>query len=88
MNAFYRLGRLIRRGFAAVGLVVVVVMATPFVSWWAQAYAGPFQQPKGDVLILLSAAADDRGGISYSSYWRARQAVFACFPRAAMRKLN
>jgi uncharacterized SAM-binding protein YcdF (DUF218 family) len=29
------------------------------------------------VLILLSAAADDASGISYSSYWRARQAVMA-----------
>jgi uncharacterized SAM-binding protein YcdF (DUF218 family) len=29
------------------------------------------------VLILLSAAADDLGGISYSSYWRAREALFA-----------
>jgi uncharacterized SAM-binding protein YcdF (DUF218 family) len=40
-------------------------------------YSGPIEQPKGDVLILLSAAADDEGGISYSSYWRARQAVLA-----------
>ena len=31
----------------------------------------------GNVLILLAAANDDRGGISYSSYWRARQALFA-----------
>jgi len=35
------------------------------------------ERPTGDVLILLSAAGDDRGGISYSSYWRAREAIFA-----------
>jgi uncharacterized SAM-binding protein YcdF (DUF218 family) len=29
------------------------------------------------VLILLSAAADDNNGISYSSYWRARYALVA-----------
>jgi uncharacterized SAM-binding protein YcdF (DUF218 family) len=53
------------------------VIATPVVSWWARAYAGPIERPTGDVLILLSAAGDDRGGISYSSYWRAREAIFA-----------
>jgi uncharacterized SAM-binding protein YcdF (DUF218 family) len=62
---------------AAIGLVTVLVISTPIVSWWVRAYSGPIEQPKGDVLILLSAAADDRGGISYSSYWRARQALFA-----------
>jgi uncharacterized SAM-binding protein YcdF (DUF218 family) len=67
----------LNRLLAAIGLITVLVIFTPLVSWWAQAYAGPIEQPKGDVLILLSAAADDHGGISYSSYWRARQAIFA-----------
>jgi uncharacterized SAM-binding protein YcdF (DUF218 family) len=71
------LGRLLVGLFAAIGFITVVVMSTPVVSWWARAYAGPIQQSRGDVLVLLSAAADDRGGISYSSYWRARQALFA-----------
>ena len=57
-------------------------MATPIVSWWALAYSGPAcsgpaGQPKGDVLILLSAAGDDKGGVSFSSYWRARHALLA-----------
>jgi uncharacterized SAM-binding protein YcdF (DUF218 family) len=56
---------------------MVVVVSTPLVLWWAHAYAGPIEQPKGDILILLSAASDDNGSISYSSYWRARQAVVA-----------
>jgi uncharacterized SAM-binding protein YcdF (DUF218 family) len=60
-----------------IGLLTVLVITTPIVSWWALVYSGPIEQPKGDVLILLSAAADDEGGISYSSYWRARQAVLA-----------
>jgi uncharacterized SAM-binding protein YcdF (DUF218 family) len=69
--------RLLIRLLAAVGLVTVLVMTTPIVSWWALAYAGPLQQPKGDILIMLSAASDDKGGISFSSYWRARHALLA-----------
>jgi uncharacterized SAM-binding protein YcdF (DUF218 family) len=38
---------------------------------------GPIEQPKGDILIVLSAARDQNGGMSFSSYWRARQAVDA-----------
>jgi uncharacterized SAM-binding protein YcdF (DUF218 family) len=71
-------GRALNLLLAGIGLITVLMISTPIVSWWAQAYSGPIEQPKGDVLILLSAAADDQyGGISYSSYWRARQALFA-----------
>ncbi len=70
-------GRVAYHLLAAIGLAVVLMVFTPFVSWWAQAYSGPLAQPKGEVLILLAAAADDRGGISFSSYWRAREAVYA-----------
>jgi uncharacterized SAM-binding protein YcdF (DUF218 family) len=58
-------------------LITVLATATPVVSWWAHAYSGPIEQPRGDVLILLSAANDDQGMISYSSYWRARYALLA-----------
>lgn len=74
------LRRVVRRAEQALaffGLLVLLVVATPLVSWWASAYAGPMERPKGDVLILLSAAKDENGGISYSSYWRAREAVYA-----------
>ncbi len=72
-----RMARVTERILAVFGLLVLLVVSTPLVSWWAELYAGPMEQPKGDVLILLSAANDEYGGISYSSYWRARQAVFA-----------
>jgi uncharacterized SAM-binding protein YcdF (DUF218 family) len=68
---------LIRRILLAIGVLTVLILTTPLVTWWAMAYAGPIEQPKGEVLILLSAANDDNGGISYSSYWRARQALVA-----------
>ena len=71
------IGRWLGRVLAGIGLITVLVISTLMIGWWARAYSGPIEQPKGDVLILLSAAADDRGGISYSSYWRARQALFA-----------
>lgn len=65
------------RFFAAVGFVTLLVIVTPIDSWWAHAYAGSIDQPRGDVLILLSAANDDHGFIAYSSYWRARYALLA-----------
>jgi hypothetical protein len=71
--AAHKAGRLLTE----IGLVIVLLISTPIVSWWTRVYSGPIDQPKGDVLILLSAATDDRGGISYSSYWRAHHAVFA-----------
>ena len=77
MKMLHKAGIWLNRVFAAIGLITVLVIATPVVSWWARAYAGPIERPRGDVLILLSAAGDDLGGISYSSYWRAREAIFA-----------
>lgn len=69
--------RWIYRLLAIFGLLTLLVISTPLVSWWARAYAGSIDQPRGRVLILLSAASDDANGISYSSYWRARMAVLA-----------
>lgn len=70
-------GRWLNHLFAAIGMIVVLVTVTPVDAWWARAYSGPIDQPKGDVLILLSAASDDQGLVSFSSYWRARYALLA-----------
>lgn len=72
-----KLGHLLMGLLAAVGGITVVVLATPIVPMWAHVYSGALEQPKGDVLILLSAAADDEGSISYSSYWRSRYALLS-----------
>jgi uncharacterized SAM-binding protein YcdF (DUF218 family) len=77
MRILHKAGVWLNRLLAAIGLITVLVISTPIVSWWAGAYSGPIERPRGDVLILLSAAGDDLGGISYSSYWRAREAIFA-----------
>lgn len=65
------------RFFATAGFIVVFVVLLPISGWWARAYSGPIEQPKGDVLVILSAASDDDGLISYSSYWRTRYALMA-----------
>ena len=77
VTATGKLRRGLTRLLVSIGLITVVVVATPVVSWWARAYSGPINQPSGDILILLSAASDDNGNISYSSYWRARFALLA-----------
>lgn len=77
MSLLRRVNRWLKRALILIGLGTVLVISTPLVSWWGRAYAGPLKRPKGDVLILLSAAGDDNGGISYSSYWRARYALLA-----------
>jgi uncharacterized SAM-binding protein YcdF (DUF218 family) len=70
-------GNWIIRILAAIGFIVVFVTVTPIDGWWAHAYSGSLEQPRGDVLILLSAANDDDGLISFSSYWRSRYALMA-----------
>jgi uncharacterized SAM-binding protein YcdF (DUF218 family) len=65
------------RLFAVIGVITILAITTPLVHWWAIASAGPIEQPKGDILIVLSAARDQGGGMSFSSYWRARGAVNA-----------
>jgi uncharacterized SAM-binding protein YcdF (DUF218 family) len=77
MNIMRSASRWFTRAFAVIGLVVVLALATPIDRCWAYAYSGSIEQPKGDVLILLSAASDDKGLISFSSYWRARYALLA-----------
>jgi hypothetical protein len=46
MTALRKAGRWLNRLLVAIGLITVLVMATPIVSWWALAYSGPIEQPK------------------------------------------
>src|SRR5262245_47178399 len=62
-------------GLATLGLFVVVATATPLVSWWATALAGEWQEPDGDVLIVLGGSELGDGLIGTSSYWRSVYAV-------------
>jgi uncharacterized SAM-binding protein YcdF (DUF218 family) len=62
---------------AATGLLVLTVMFTPLVPWWAGKLAGPMDNPTGEVLIVLGGSALEDGIIGQSSYWRSVYALRA-----------
>jgi uncharacterized SAM-binding protein YcdF (DUF218 family) len=62
---------------AALGLLYVTVSATPLVDWWARALAGRWEDPGGDVLIVLGGGQFEDGIVSESSYLRSVYAVRA-----------
>ncbi len=55
----------------------MLVTVTPLVSWWAGVLAGPWQDPDGDVLIVLGGSLLENGVMGPSSYWRSTYAVLA-----------
>lgn len=65
------------RILALIGAAVLIVTATPLVSWWASWYAGAWNDPSGDVMIVLVGDTLDPYLIGRSSYWRSVYAVRA-----------
>jgi uncharacterized SAM-binding protein YcdF (DUF218 family) len=65
----------IGRLLAGLGLLMVIVTTTPLVSWYARQLAGPWNDPRGDVLIVLGASTLTPGIIGESTYWRAAYAL-------------
>jgi len=61
----------------AIGIAWMLVTFTPLTRWYAQALSGPWQQPQGDVLIVLGADEPSYGYIGLASYWRSVYAVRA-----------
>ncbi|HET8548697.1 MAG TPA: YdcF family protein, partial [Bryobacteraceae bacterium] len=59
---------------AGIGLLFVFVTITPLVPWWIKVLAGPWREPRGDVLIVLGGSMVDEV-IGYSSYWRSVYAI-------------
>jgi uncharacterized SAM-binding protein YcdF (DUF218 family) len=66
-----------RRAFTTVGLIVTIVTITPVVSWWAALLAGPWNDPSGDVLIVLSGGEDAGGTMAQNTYLRSEYAIRA-----------
>lgn len=64
-------------GLAALGFLLLVVTFSPLDYWWATALAGPWNTPKGDVLIVLGGSVLDDGTLGESSYWRSVYATRA-----------
>ena len=64
-------------GLVGLGLLVLLVTVTPLVSWWAGALAGPWEDPRGEVLIVLGGSLLADGVMGPSSYWRSTYAALA-----------
>ena len=62
---------------AAIGMLVVVVTATPLVKWWSRMLAGHWTDPRGEVLIVLGGGAMDGEVLALDSYWRCIYASLA-----------
>ncbi len=62
---------------ACIGAITVLICATPIASWWATRLAGPWDDPKGDVLIVLGGSLLDPGLLGTNSYWRSIYALQA-----------
>jgi len=69
-----RAGRFVFRVLAAIGFLYVLVSVTPIDRWWIRFLAGPWNDPKGDVLIVLGADSVN-DVIGAASYWRSVYAV-------------
>jgi uncharacterized SAM-binding protein YcdF (DUF218 family) len=66
-----RLVRTLVHFLTALGLLVLMVTVTPLTLWWSARLAGPWNDPKGDVLIVAGGSTLGDGMIGSSSYWRA-----------------
>ena len=62
---------------ALFGALVLFVSVTPIVKWWGTALAGEWNDPSGDVLVVLGGSVLDPGLMGSNSYWRATYALWA-----------
>jgi uncharacterized SAM-binding protein YcdF (DUF218 family) len=65
-----RIFRVLQVALALLGLTLVLVTVTPVERWYARALAGAWNDPEGDVLILLGAEDPAYGYIGLETYWR------------------
>jgi uncharacterized SAM-binding protein YcdF (DUF218 family) len=66
---------MIRNLLLAVGLIVLIVTATPLAGWWAQALGGRWGDERGDILIVPGSDLTAPGVMGRGSYWRSVYAV-------------
>jgi uncharacterized SAM-binding protein YcdF (DUF218 family) len=55
---------------AAIGFLWVAVTFTPLVFWWGTALAGPWEDPKGETLVVLSGSSMGSDVMGASTFWR------------------
>lgn len=77
-NPYNKLVSRLRRAIAwirhlatAIGFLWLLVTLTPLTRWYARILAGPWEDPKGDVLVVLGGALLEKDIIGINSYWRA-----------------
>jgi len=70
-----RLYLTVRLGLTLLGLAWVLVTVTPLTRWYAATLAGPWLEPKGDILIVLGADGPTDGFVGPLTYWRSVYAV-------------
>lgn len=76
LSAFQlKIARLGRNLLALVGFGVLLVMTTPVVYWWATLYAGRWEKPRGETLVVLAADSLGNGILGPRSYWRSNYAA-------------
>jgi uncharacterized SAM-binding protein YcdF (DUF218 family) len=65
------------RVLAAFGAVMLIITFTPLTSWVGHWMSGGFDNPEGDVLIVLSGGGVQDGVLAHDSYLRAEYAARA-----------
>jgi uncharacterized SAM-binding protein YcdF (DUF218 family) len=55
---------------AALGWLVLLITFSPLIDWWTAALTGPWNDPRGEVLIVLAGDSAGDGFVGRSSYWR------------------
>ena len=71
--------RFAARILIALGLLHVVVLATPVLHYWTKWLSGAWESPRGAVLVVFAGDDPHDGELTgYSSYWRAVYAVRVC----------
>jgi len=74
------------RILASVGALFLLATVTPIDYWWATTLSEDWNDPPGDVLIVLGGSTLDYGMVGGSSYWRGVYATL-CYRRAAYRTI-
>lgn len=70
-----KLWRAARGILASIGLAMVLITLTPATYWYATYLAGSWEDPRGDVLIVLGASALAPGMMAADTYHRVSYAV-------------
>lgn len=59
----------------AIGATWVIVTFTPALKWWMQPLSQPWDEARGDTLVVLGAGVHEDGTVDYHSYLRALHAA-------------